>query len=107
MNPIQRFQVKKNPHLWRMASGLRAEPARQAKRKEADATGPQGGYGIRLACPWLRAKEMPKECEAYIFLYILSGKFFYLQYISLIQLLIIFKKIDRSPKNCERQAAAG
>jgi len=61
MNPVQRFQVKKNPLLWRMAGGLRAEPARQAKRKEADATGPQGGYGIRLACPGIRAKAMPKE----------------------------------------------
>lgn len=32
---------------WR--AGYELKPARQAKRKEADATGPQGGYGIRLA----------------------------------------------------------
>ena len=58
-NPIQlaafpghQFLAKKNPlekKIWR--AGYELKPARQAKRKEADATGPQGGYGIRLAWP--------------------------------------------------------
>jgi len=56
-----------------MADGGRVtslKPARQAKRKEADATGPQGGYGIRLAYPGIRAKGMPNEILASSFLYI-------------------------------------
>jgi hypothetical protein len=52
---IQRVFPKKN---WR--TGYELKPVRQAKRKEADATGPQGGYGIRLALSEYRAKEMPK-----------------------------------------------
>jgi hypothetical protein len=59
---------------WR--AGYELKPARQAKRKEADATGPQGGYGIRLACGYLRAKEMPKEFQRYIFLYISTADFY-------------------------------
>jgi hypothetical protein len=51
------------------------KPARQAKRKEADATGPQGGYGIRLAWFDIRAKGMPNQIPASFFLYIMSGKF--------------------------------
>jgi hypothetical protein len=43
------------------------KPARQAKRKEADATGPQGGYGIRLAWSDIRAKGMPNEIPAFLF----------------------------------------
>ena len=56
------FLAQKNSSLeggWR--AGYELEPARQAKRKEADATGPQGGYGIRLACQGIRAKGMPIE----------------------------------------------
>jgi len=60
-----------------MADGGRVtslKPARQAKRKEADATGPQGGYGIRLACPGIRAKGMPNEILVSFFLYNLKTK---------------------------------
>jgi hypothetical protein len=53
---------------WR--AGYELKPTRQAKRKEADATGPQGGYGIRLACPPIRAKGMPNAFLASFFLYI-------------------------------------
>ena len=50
---------------WR--AGYELEPARQAKRKEADATGPQGGYGIRLALSLNRAKAMPKVFSGFHF----------------------------------------
>jgi hypothetical protein len=43
---------------WR--AGYELKPARQAKRKEADATGPQGGYGIRLALFYKVANAVPK-----------------------------------------------
>jgi hypothetical protein len=43
---------------WR--AGYELKPARQAKRKEADATGPQGGYGIRLALYNKKANAVPK-----------------------------------------------
>ena len=36
------------------------KPTRQAKRKEADATGPQGGYGIRLALVCKESKRNAK-----------------------------------------------
>lgn len=61
MNPIQLpFTLKKTSwvKIWRASYEL--EPARQAKRKEADATGPQGGYGIRLA---LSSGIEQKECQ--------------------------------------------
>ncbi len=67
-----------------MADGGRVtslKPARQAKRKEADATGPQGGYGIRLACPSVKAKGMPN-----VFLV----SFFY--FLAEIKILFILKK---------------
>jgi hypothetical protein len=53
-------------------AGYELKPARQAKRKEADATGPQGGYGIRLALSYIRAKGMPKENLVSLF-YFLAG----------------------------------
>jgi hypothetical protein len=51
-------------------------PPRQAKRKEADATGPQGGYGIRLACTRIRAKGMPNAFLPSLFLYIYAANFY-------------------------------
>ncbi len=65
-----------------MADGGRVtslKPARQAKRKEADATGPQGGYGIRLACSSVRAKGMP---NVFLVSFFISIKFYRI-YISL------------------------
>jgi hypothetical protein len=49
--PIQLpvYPKKKSPQIMNWRAGYELKPARQAKRKEADATGPQGGYGIRLA----------------------------------------------------------
>jgi hypothetical protein len=61
-----------------MADGGRVtslKPARQAKRKEADATGPQGGYGIRLACPHVRAKGMPNVFLVSFFISIKFSEF--------------------------------
>jgi hypothetical protein len=52
------------------------EPARQAKRKEADATGPQGGYGIRLACSDIRAKGMPNKIQSSFFFIHYVGEIF-------------------------------
>ena len=46
---------------WR--AGYELKPARQAKRKEADATGPQGGYGIRLALSHIEQKR----CQRFSF----------------------------------------
>jgi len=63
-----------------MADGGRVtslKPARQAKRKEADATGPQGGYGIRLAWSRIRAKGMPNDFLVSFFLYIEAVIYFY------------------------------
>lgn len=60
-----------------MADGGRVtslKPARQAKRKEADATGPQGGYGIRLACSSVRAKGMPNVFLASLFNFLADFK---------------------------------
>ena len=66
----KKIPLKKN---WR--AGYELKPARQAKRKEADATGPQGGYGIRLACQGIRAKGMPIEILVSFFLFIEFGQF--------------------------------
>jgi hypothetical protein len=44
---IQRTYKKSSFDGGRRA-GYELKPARQAKRKEADATGPQGGYGIKF-----------------------------------------------------------
>jgi hypothetical protein len=62
--------AKKNPLMAKGGRVTGLKPTRQAKRKEADATGPQGGYGIRLACPGIRAKGMPNGFLASLFLYI-------------------------------------
>jgi hypothetical protein len=51
--------MKKTSDLKKWRAGYELKPARQAKRKEADATGPQGGYGIRLAYSLFTAKGMP------------------------------------------------
>jgi hypothetical protein len=51
------IHVQRINKSWR--AGYELKPARQAKRKEADATGPQGGYGIRLA--WLCIEQ--KGCQ--------------------------------------------
>jgi hypothetical protein len=50
---------------WR--AGYELKPARQAKRKEADATGPQGGYGIRLALTYTKQMRCQRNSYAPIF----------------------------------------
>ena len=72
LNSIWPIGQKKSSKKKRRA-GYELKPARQAKRKEADATGPQGGYGIRLACPPIRAKGMPNTFLASLFLYIYAA----------------------------------
>jgi hypothetical protein len=58
---------------WR--AGYELKPARQAKRKEADATGPQGGYGIRLALSYYEANAVPKIFLRAHFCFSLGTKF--------------------------------
>ncbi|MDH3886145.1 MAG: hypothetical protein OET63_18130 [Desulfobacterales bacterium] len=75
LNPSLTAVIKTSSFGKEKAGGLRAETRPPAKRKEADATGPQGGYGIRLAWPKIRAKGMPIENWASFFLCIKLANF--------------------------------
>jgi len=72
------LRKKKSPLLGEGRAGYELKPARPAKRKEADATGPQGGYGVRLACPHIRAKGMPNVFLVSFFYFLTEiKKYFY------------------------------
>ncbi len=67
-----------------MADGGRVtslKPARQAKRKEADATGPQGGYGDSLSLsPYKSKRDAKRFFGILFFIYLSCHIFFFLEY---------------------------